>query len=1323
MSSKVLDEAERVSLNLILEDLRYLIDKEEIPQNEIDGVLKNLKSEEVKSYVQNLRYGSKPETALRESFIAGKSVLLKYLFGEAAPEVRSNGFLDYLVKDELGRGIALELKPLFEAVIKHDKAGKPILKKLKQKKLRPEEHRDQILKYIRKGEVQFVILTDLKDWFFYSKELTPRQFKHFCEIGFFDFIKEYDVIGNLRDYLERKEFESIRYELDKWFLESLKTWVKKLLEVEFTVDDKRKLELIIGLINKFIFVQTLDDYGVIEFNWIRKRWNYHEQMWQRKGKLMVLERFFDELDDWFYLYYDTELFKEKILPYIKQDDENLDKLYRNLQLVLGLTYLQVPFGALKGIIQYNFRYIDEDVFGKAYETFLAEVRHDEGVYYTPKYITQYIAENTVARMFDGLLGQMKEKLESEDFEQTKTLVKRFTSLSVLDPACGSGSFLIKAIRLISGRYRMLNQLIDDSERGLIRKNAEHMGSLDPPHEVKVKFEQIAEIRKIAGPKTGRELISRVLVRHIHGNDLDKMALEVAKVNIWLEAIKLAPKEFRFDKLPAETNYILPILRINLCNGDSVFGLLEDMTVDLLVGSHRTDVVKLWGLWQDYIDNPMQPELVDKIEEIKEKLRRELDSEFRKILEAKQLSQVLDESKPFHWALEFWHLYFDSTGNPLPENERGADVVLGNPPYERIQVLKKKSPAYVSYLDGSGFRAATKNYDLAVIFVEKGVRLLKENGEFGYIVTNKFIQADYGEGIRDYLSEGQLIRELVDFGDQQVFDDATTYTTLLFLKKTKNQTFKCTIVRKLEGTLGQLIRIHAEEVADEKSGKTFLSEVNRLGKTPWIFVDKDEQLVTSKTGTLGTLGSIKKRIFQGLVTGADPVFILDLKEKTDGLIKVHSCSMDKEYILESELIRPLLKGQDIKKWWVKGYDEVILFPYLLQDEKAVLIPPDVFQVKYPRAWRYLLDNKGYLEARERGKWKGVANWYAYGRRQNLEQFDQPKIMTQVLASKASFALDLDEKLYFVGGGNAGGYGITLKPIKNLSLQYACALVNSALLDWHLKKSSSRFRGGFYSYARRFLERLPIKIPETTTECILAEKCEQSVNRILLLKKAQYVLLRQWIGWATKLKTDEQSLETILTQDMKNLRGGATKDLWASKVSFYRPEHAETLNKSYNDFGIVGSENQASIKVFGIDEDNNEEQIYELEFEDRDLMLHFYHSLMQTLESRAKVKTLSQLFAKTMIPIVKEVNRSPKEMTPNIMKKVKEDFEKWKSETHVTDVNPDIVSITNEVDKAEAETDALVFELYGLQENEINTVFYSLKTSPMYQAKVLQILRKL
>lgn len=1320
MSSKALVEAERASLNLILEDLRYLFDEEEISQDEIDDVLKNLKSEEVKSYVQNLRYGSKPETALRESFIAGKSVLLKYLFGEAAPEVRSNGFLDYLVKDEMGRGIALELKPLFEAVTKPDKAGKPILERLKQKKLRAEDYRDQILKYIRKGMVQFVILTDLKDWFFYSKELTPRQFKHFCAIGFFDFIKEYDVIGNLRDYLERKEFESIRYELDKWFLESLKTWVKKLSEVDFTVDDKRKLELIIGLINKFIFIQTLDDYGVIEFNWIRKRWNYHEQMWQRKGKLLLLQKFYDELDDWFFRYYDTELFREKILQYVKKDDANIDKLYRNLQLVLGLTYLQVPFGALKGIMQYNFRYIDEDVLGKAYEKFLADVRKEEGVYYTPKYITQYIAENTVGKVFDELLAKIKENLEKEEFENVKKLVLRFTSIRVLDPACGSGSFLIKAIRIIVKKYRKLNQLIENC----IKKYSNYMGSLDLPQEVRAKLELLSEIKEIVGPRNDRELIARILVRHIHGVDLDKRALEVAKVNIWLEAIKLAPKEFRYDRLPPDTNYILPTLEMNLCNGDSLAGLPENVSVEFLSRAHKDDIVKLYTLRQKYLDDPTNPELVKKIEEIKNVLEDKLNGKFKEYLKRKELpAKIFDETKPFHWPLHFWYFYFDGSGESLPENLRGTDVLIGNPPYERIQILNKKAPIYVQYLNNSGFESSFKNYDLAVIFIERGFKLLRQDGEFGYIVTQKFMQADYGEAIRGVLANEKAVKELVNFGDQQVFDEATTYTTLLFLVRKRMPTYKCALIRKLEKSVEQLYAIAHNDSLSRNDLSISIRNSATLTSSPWVFALADEEGILEKLKIKKTLRDVRRRVFQGLVTGADPVFILKLIEEKGGIAKVFSKSMNRECLLEKVLLKPLLKGKDITKWTVETTDEVILFPYIIENGKAKLIDPQTFKSKYPQTWKYLLDNRTLLEKRERGKWRGASNWYAYGRRQNLEQFDQPKILTQVLANRSSFALDAKGFYYFVGGGNAGGYGVVLKHNQKLNLPFLCGLLNSSILDWNVKKISSRFRGGFYSYAKRYLERLPIKLSETEAEKTIAEIIEKHVERIRSLKRGRYTLLGMWREWSTKLKNSERSLLKILIQDKENMQGGEFEKTWTSEVTFFAESDHEIMNKPFCKFKIKGDTQIPNLEIYGVGENNEEELIYEMKFRNRDLMLHVCYSLLEALQSRAKIKTLHHLLTKTVIPIIKEVNKSSNELTPNIIKKVRNEFEDWLRQNEIENVEADIVKIDNEIEDLEAKLDASVFKLYGLEEDEIKVVFDSLKTPTIYQGKVFEFFRTL
>jgi hypothetical protein len=257
------------------------------------------------------------------------------------------------------------------------------------------------LKYIRKGG-EFIIITNLKEWSFFNDTVSPDNCVPFYSTDLLTFMKEFDIVGNLFDYLERQDFQAIREDLDKKFFESLKSWTKKLSEIEFDTDDKTKVELIIGLINKFIFIQTLDDYGVVDFRWLKNTWDHAEQRWGSKGKYQVLREFFREVIDWFYEFYDTELFRGQVLGHIKKDQDNIDKFYDNLQLVLGLLYWQTALGEYRGIMQYNFRYIDEDIFGKAYETFLAEVRHDEGIYYTPSYITEYIVENTVGKLMDEL---------------------------------------------------------------------------------------------------------------------------------------------------------------------------------------------------------------------------------------------------------------------------------------------------------------------------------------------------------------------------------------------------------------------------------------------------------------------------------------------------------------------------------------------------------------------------------------------------------------------------------------------------------------------------------------------------------------------------------------------------------------------------------------------------------------------------------------------------------------------------------------------------------------------------------------------------------
>ncbi|MFQ6055614.1 MAG: Eco57I restriction-modification methylase domain-containing protein, partial [Methanosarcinales archaeon] len=646
--------------------------------------------------------------------------------------------------------------------------GNRVFKKLKQSKLDLDKPKSQILKYLQKGR-EYIILTNIKEWYFFNKTCAPDEFNYFHFTDLFDFLEEYEVQENLFDYLERKEFESIRGDLDKRFFQSLNAWVKKLSEVDFTVDGNKKTELIIGLLNKFIFVQTLEDYGVINFQGLKTKWEAKQRDWISKGKERVLKEFFREVDTWFYEYYDTELFREDILKYIN----NIDLFYRNLQLVLGLTYWQTSLGGFKGILQYNFKYIEEDIFGKAYETFLAELRKEKGIYYTPSYITEYIVENTVGKIFEEMVIKIKKELEFENFESAKYLIHKFLALKVLDPACGSGSFLIKALRLIFKKYKEILDAILSKEKEYSKFN----NTLTRAKEEEEKVKHILELKQIITFQP-IELISKIIIRHIYGNDLDKKALEVAKVNLWLSGIKLYPKGFRFDRLPENTNPILPDLEMNLCKGDSLVGLPEDFTINYLHNRHNKEIIKLFELRNKYLENPNNPELVEEIKKIKNGLRKELDLEFKKYLEENKLSfDIIKETKPLHWALEFWYVFFKENGEALSVQERGFDAVVGNPPYISV---KRGIPKEIDSFLKEHYHSAKKQYDEYCTFMERAIDLSRFNASISYIVPIPMLSNENMLPIREYILKNCLIKNLADFGF--VFEDADVESAVFVFEK-------------------------------------------------------------------------------------------------------------------------------------------------------------------------------------------------------------------------------------------------------------------------------------------------------------------------------------------------------------------------------------------------------------------------------------------------------------------------------------------------------------------------------------------------------------
>jgi len=399
-------------------------------------------------------------------------------------------------------------------------------------------------------------------------------------------------------------------------------------------------------------------------------------------------------------------------------------------------------------------------------------------------------------------------------------------------------------------------------------------------------------------------------------------------------------------------------------------------------------------------------------------------------------------------------------------------------------LNKKEVNYFN----QNYKTPEKNYDIYTLFVEKGYNLLREGGMLGYILPNKFFNADYGRGLRNFLTENKSIRKILDFKDYQVFENATTYTCLLFLSKKEN--------KHLVYCVPKNDKILEDEKLDDNDDLICSIQEQPKKDLTWSLSDKKTSEVFNKIDSINKrLSDISRAIFQGMVTGADRFyFVKVINEKGDVLI-VKNNLKNKEYEIEKNIVKKLLKGKEIRKWQVLWEGYSVLYPYDLNQEKAKLIEFSDLKQEYPLFCTYLKDYEKELKSREKNRFKDDKNWHKFGRTQNIDKFKYRKIMTQVLSNSNKFTLDDDGEYYFVGGGNAGGYGIILNEEYNDKYEIVLALLNSKVLEFYLKNISTIFRGGYYSYAKRFIERLPIKIPDEKQ----GKRIKELVERIIQFYK--------------------------------------------------------------------------------------------------------------------------------------------------------------------------------------------------------------------------------
>jgi type I restriction-modification system DNA methylase subunit len=747
----------------------------------------------------------------------------------------------------------------------------------------------------------------------------------------------------------------------------------------------------------------------------------------------------------------------------------------------------------------GFANMNADILGATYEQYLGqtieintekdspdlvpnlETRHAQGSYYTPRYIVKYIVDRTLGRYLYGTdNGQPQGKPLGT---QGRKRIEDIQSLAVLDPACGSGSFLIYAFDLLltfySAEKARIQHELDSRFQAIVATGIPRLAA------------ESASDSEILGLRAEQELSrfahARIIERHLFGVDLDPQAAEIASMNLLLKALT------RDERLPR-------ILGDNIKVGNS---LISGVRPQCYLTGYDDQIRQLVEIRQQIHQYTLRASENGEDRDTHEKKIDEFENRFRAV--ADSLNLVLneplrrreesgwfnnpEERRPFNWQVEFPEIFVSSD-----VSRRGFTTIVGNPPYIRIQELTDKQPGVVEYFNDN-YRAATGNYDIYVLFDERGLELLQPylGARLGYIQPHKFFQAEYGRGIRQVLEEQRSVSAIADFGDFQVFPGGTTYTCLLFLAK--DQAEKVSYLDARDGVLdpsGSEPRL-AEQVPKEL-----------LASTPWPVSLRSSGSPNTERSALKRMESsgitIRSagHIFVGIQTSADAVFIVESLGNDKGLVRVHSKATNNDHLLESALLRPIISGTDVERYGTPAPANLIIFPYDVDREAqyASLITPEVLEERSPNIWAYLKENKGSLETRERGKMLGD-RWYAFGRNQNIGKQHLKKVCVPRLVNRLAASLD-NEGTFCLDNVDVGG--IVLRENKYTPLLFL-AILNSAAANFYLKCRSTTFRGGFVSANRQFLGQIPLPSIEALGPAIVArlKKVEAMAARIIELNR--------------------------------------------------------------------------------------------------------------------------------------------------------------------------------------------------------------------------------
>lgn len=383
----------------------------------------------------------------------------------------------------------------------------------------------------------------------------------------------------------------------------------------------------------------------------------------------------------------------------------------------------------------------------------------------------------------------------------------------------------------------------------------------------------------------------------------------------------------------------------------------------------------------------------------------------------------------------------------------------------------------------GYKTLNRMGDLYCLFYERGFELLKQQAHLCFITSNKWMRAGYGENLREFLSTRTAPRTIIDFAGQKVFESATVDTSILLFQKNgvnDGQTKSCIATDRCRDNLGVFVQ-------RQSTTCQFVTSAS------WVILSPIERSIKEKIERRGVpLKDWDVSINYGIKTGFNDAFIVNEQERDEILSK---CKDKEERNRTADLIRPILRGRDIKRYayeWAHIYI-IATFPALhidISNYPAVQAHLLSFGLKrLEQSGKTHVVNGQKLAARKKtnNKWFETQDQISY-----WDEFSKPKIIWAELARTGN-AFTFENDSHYVGNT---GYILTLgeRSVEAMGYELLLAFLNSKAILFYLDMICSRFDDTGWRWLRQFVELLPIPIIERAKNLNLITV----VNRELLMR---------------------------------------------------------------------------------------------------------------------------------------------------------------------------------------------------------------------------------